>query len=278
MMPTTLKPHRRIAALLALLTAGCLALVAPPGAQTLPTGLEPEAVAANTCRFCGLVNKSGHYFCTRCARLFRAEASDTASRFWGDAFYVIHYPPLNEKPHLQSDCADGKLRSEKTHFDAGDLYRVAVGKKGTLQIEGKIRAWTSAGTVDFKAEAIDTVDAGGRLTRREVHAIVKDNPTRHLYRRIEYQYAGEQLRGFAVSNWLYRDANDWKDKPAEWVRHDTSRVDFTYTDGLLARISTSSREVTHGLRGQVEYGEPRAMTQTVEVAQGIVSRVEDAHP
>jgi hypothetical protein len=179
MMTTPRKPHRHVAALLALLTAGALALAPPPGAQTLPTGLEPEAVAANTCRYCGLVNKPGHYFCTRCARLFRTEASDTASRFWGDAFYVIHFPPLNEKPHLQADTSDGRLR-------------VSFGKKGAMQIEGKIRAWTSAGTVDFKAEAIDTVDAAGRLTRREVHAIVKDSPTRHLYRRIEYQYAGEQ--------------------------------------------------------------------------------------
>ena len=147
--------------------------------------------------------------------------------------------------------------------------------------EAKAARRGSRGKADVEAEVLAKIAEMGdadRAIAERLHAIVKDSPTRHLYRRIEYQYAGEQLRGFAVSNWIYRDANDWKDKPAEWVRHDTSRVDFTYTDGGLARISTSSREVTHGLRGQVEYGEPRAMTQTVEVAQGLVSRVEEAHP
>jgi len=267
--------RRRAAICAAILMTSCLALLTH--AQTLPSGLDPEAVAANKCRFCGLVNQPGAYFCTRCARLFRTGASDTSARFWGDAFYVIHFPPLNEKPHVTSDCADGRLRSEKATFDAGDLYNLSLGKKGGLQVDGKIRAWTSAGTVDYRADVTETVNDAGRLVRREVRGMVKDSPTRHLYRRIDYQWDGDRLSSIEVSNWIYRDASDWKDKPAEWVRHDTSKVDIAYTEGALARISTASREVTHGLRGQVEYGQPQAMAQTVEVAQGIVARLEDAH-
>jgi len=267
----------KAAGLFAALLVVWIPAVAPPVAEPRHAAPAPPA-AADQCRFCGAINDPGHYFCARCARLFRADTADPAGRFWGDAFCVVHYPPLNEKPHISSECSGGRMRSEKATFDAGDLYEATMSKKGVLEVSGQIRAWTSAGTVDYHAQVTDTLNDAGRLARREVRAEVQDNPTRHLYRRIEYQYAGEKLRGFTVSNWMYRDAGDWKSKPAEWVRHDTARVEISYAAGVPSRIVTSSREVTHGLRGQVEYGETRAMAHAVVVAQGGVARVEDSTP
>ena len=264
-------------ALAALLLVGT---TASPGAPQEQAGQPaPESVAEaslSECMFCKSPQPGGRFFCTHCGRLLRVGDPQAAGRFWGDAFYVLAFPPLEDRPSLVAQVGGGGLVREIATFYSGDRYELDVKDKGAA-ISGKIRAWGTFKEVGYKATIQDTFE-GEHLAVREVHGLVKANPERYLYRKLDYHYEGDRLERIDVGTWFYRGGSDWKKSPSEWLRHDRATIDFVYADELLSRIDVQSREGRRSLRGDLEYSSPRSISETVLTTNGIVIAIKHTAP
>jgi len=259
-----------------------------PDPNTLPSGsTSPSAEASGPpeaprvgipCDFCKTPQPDEVFFCTHCGRLFKLRRLEAKGRFWGDAFYVLTYPPAENSASLAADFGASGLVRESTSLYSGERYTLdPLAKKGVV-VAGEAMGWGTSKAVAFRAIVRDAFDPESHLILREVLGIVKAQPARHLYRKIEYQYDGRLLSRIGIGTWLYRGEDDWEKRPSEWVRHDRAQVSIVYSGGIPTRIETTRRDGRKGLRGNLEYVDLPSVMDEVQVEGGAVTGIRRTSP
>jgi len=281
-LPRALSISSRLRFLRGLLILGTLA--APASLLTVP-GQEPPGegvakapeVAEFPCPFCrlGLPRED---FCPRCGRLSRLVATSTEHRFWGDAAYVIPFPPLESPPEINAEVSSEGLVRESVVFASGDRYELKR-EKNRIVVQGRVGLVGEGEEVDYGAEITDVLDDSGVLSSRSILGKVNGKPDTYLYRRLDYEYdGGGRLDRIRFKTWFYRDSSDWKKKPPAWLRHSMGEIALRRENGLLERIETKFREGKRSLRGEPEYAAPELLSEVVNRIGDKVDRVRESHP
>ena len=172
-------------------------------------------------------------------------------------------PPFDDHPVSEATLAPAGLQRESVRYGSGDRFELTNDKKSVI-VSGKVGSAGRSKEMKYTGKIQDTLTDGKRLATREVFAHGQGDPDLYLYRKLDYAYGADgRLERIEFKSWTYRGASDWKEKPSTWVRHNAGTIALRRENGLLSKIETTLREAGRSLRGELEYREPRSMTEQV---------------
>jgi len=242
-----------------------------------PPASHPDAGAAGatgsiTCPYCRGSHDSDD-FCPRCGRLSGMESTAAERRFWGDAPYVLAFPPRESPPSIAAELSENGLVKETVTYLSGDRYTMTMGKRGP-EVEGRVNYGRTAQESDLRAKISDSIEDGG-LVAREIRGRISGDPDHYLYRKLDYVYSADgRLDAIRFGTWFYADESDRGKKPGAWLRHAMGEIVLVREESRLVRIETTYREGRRSLRGEPEYADPVVTVESVRrSASGAIDRL-----
>lgn len=246
-------------------------LLIPAAFEASQVGDTPGQVAA-ACPYCR-APRGEDEFCAHCGRLARTTKAPESVRFWGDAFYVVPFPPVNAEPVITAELADQGLVRETAVFSSGDRFTLSM-KKNDARVQGRLGTGGGSGESHMEAAIHDSYFEG-RLTARVVEGSVSGKTKSYLYRKLEYGYGADgMLASIHFSTSTYARSSDWQKKPAAWLRHARGDILLIRDAGRLSRIQTTVSVGRRSLRGESEYADPAVtVEEVVRGADGSIERI-----